>query len=98
MKLTILRISKEEIDSYSINNQASIHITVDEKIFDRTTAIKEMGVSTYDAMHIACAEKAQADILLSTDNKLVNKASRYKDSLFVKVRNPLIWIQEELES
>ncbi len=82
----------------SINNQASIHITVDEEIFDRTAAIKEMGFSTYDAMHIACAEKAQADIFLSTDNKLVNKASRYKDTILIKVRNPLTWIQEEIES
>ncbi len=82
----------------SINDRAKTHITVDEGIFNRTTVIKEMGFTTYDAMHIACAETAQVDIFLSTDKGLVNRASRNESDLLVKIENPLIWIQEEFES
>ena len=79
----------------SINDRAKTHITVDEAIFNRTTIIKEMGFTTYDAMHIACAETAQIDMFLSTDKGIVNRASRNKNDLLVKIMNPLNWIQEE---
>ncbi len=79
----------------SINDRAKTHITVDEAIFNRTTIIKEMGFTTYDAMHIACAETAQIDIFLSTDKGIINRASRNKNDLLVKIMNPLNWIQEE---
>lgn len=54
-----------------------------------------MGFTTYDAMHIACAETAQVDIFLSTDKGIVNRASRNMNDLLVKIMNPLNWIQEE---
>ena len=79
----------------SINNRAQIHVTVDEKIFDRGLIIQQMGFTTYDAMHIACAEAAQVDIFLSTDNKLTKRALKNKDKLFVVIENQLAWIQEE---
>jgi len=79
----------------SINDRAKTYITVDEEIFNRTTVIKEMGFTTYDAMHIACAETAQVDIFLSTDKGIVNRAARNKNDLLVKIMNPLNWIQEE---
>ena len=79
----------------SINDRAKTHITVGEEIFNRTTVIKEMGFTTYDAMHIACAETAQVDIFLSTDKGIVNRASRNMNDLLVKIMNPLNWIQEE---
>ena len=80
----------------SINNRVEIYVTVDKRIFDRSSVIKEIGFTTYDAMHIACAEFAQVDVFLSTDDKLVNLALKNKDQLLVAVRNPLLWLQEEL--
>ena len=79
----------------SINNTAQVYVTVDEKIFIRGSIIQEMGFTAFDAMHIACAEAAQVDIFLSTDNKLTKRALRNKDKLFVAIENPLTWIQEE---
>ena len=76
-------------------NSAQIHVTVDETIFKRGIVIQEMGFTTYDAMHIACAESVQADIFLSTDKKLTNNAERYRCKLLVAIENPLTWIQEE---
>ncbi len=79
----------------SINNAAQIYVTVDEKILNRGSIIQEMGFTTYDAMHIACAEAAQADIFLSTDKKLTKRALKNTNKLLITVKNPLIWIQEE---
>ena len=79
----------------SINDSAQIYVTVDETIFKRGIVIQEMGFTTYDAMHIACAESVQADIFLSTDKKLTNKAVRNRSKLLVAIENPLTWIQEE---
>ncbi len=79
----------------SINGSAQIYVTVDERIFKRGIVIQEMGFTTYDAMHIACAESVQADIFLSTDKKLTNKAVRNRSKLLVAIENPLTWIQEE---
>jgi predicted nucleic acid-binding protein len=79
----------------SINNSAQSYVVVDKTIFERGAVIQEMGFTTYDAMHIACAESVQVDIFLSTDKKLINRALRNKSKLFVAIENPLAWIQEE---
>ena len=79
----------------SINNSAQSYVVVDKTIFERGVVIQEMGFTTYDAMHIACAESVQVDIFLSTDKKLINRALRNKSKLFVAIENPLAWIQEE---
>jgi predicted nucleic acid-binding protein len=82
----------------SINDRAQTYITVNEDILKRTEIIKEMNFTTYDAMHIACAEVAKVDIFLSTDKGLINKALANKNELKVKIDNPLSWIQEEFKS
>ncbi len=82
----------------SINDRAQTYITVNEDILKRTVIIKEMNFTTYDAMHIACAEVAKVDIFLSTDKGLINKALANKNELKVKIDNPLSWIQEEFKS
>ena len=82
----------------SINDRAQTYITVNEDILKRTEIIKEMNFTTYDAMHIACAEVAKVDIFLSTDKGLINKALANKNELKVNIDNPLSWIQEEFKS
>ena len=82
----------------SINDRAQIYITVNQEILKRTMEIEEMSFTTYDAMHIACAEVARVDIFLSTDKGLINKAKKHKSNLRVTIDNPLSWIQEEFKS
>lgn len=60
----------------------------------RTIQLVKFGFSFYDAAHIASAEKSQADILLSTDDRLVKLAKRLVDAIIVKVENPLKWLTE----
>ncbi|KAF3982389.1 MAG: type II toxin-antitoxin system VapC family toxin [Methylococcales symbiont of Hymedesmia sp. n. MRB-2018] len=79
----------------SINNSAQSYVVVDKTIFERGAVIQEMGFTTYDAMHIACAESVQVDIFLSTDKKLINRGLKNKNKLFIAIDNPLAWIQKE---
>jgi len=46
---------------------------------------------------VACAEKAGADVLLTTDDGLLNKTARHRKALKVKVENPLRWVMEVLK-
>ena len=48
----------------------------------------------YDALHIACAESGEADILLTTDDRMLRLAKRHRTQLRVHVENPYTWLQE----
>jgi hypothetical protein len=61
----------------------------------RANSLAAMGFGAYDALHIACAEAASADVLLSTDRKLVGRAERLREHLRVSVRNPVLWVEEK---
>ena len=82
----------------AINDRAQTYISINDEILKRTVEIKEMKFTTYDAMHIACAETAEVDIFLSTDKGLINKAKTNKSALRVNIDNPLSWIQEEFKA
>lgn len=44
-------------------------------------------IRTFDSLHIAAAEEAKADVMLTTDDKLERMAERLE--LKVRVMNPL---------
>jgi len=69
------------------------YITIDEDVVRRAFELKKSGFKQFDALHIACAEKGKADVLLSTDDNLTKKAAQ-NDSLKIKIENPLIWVME----
>ncbi len=48
----------------------------------------------FDAVHLACAESGNADVFLSTDDRLLKRAKRLSKKIRVKVMNPLDWLQE----
>lgn len=54
----------------------------------------QLGIRSYDALHIACAEIGGADVFLSTDDKLVKAAKRNSKATNIRVENPLNWLQE----
>ena len=66
-------------------------ITVDHGILNRAREIAMLGCKTFDALHIACAESAQADIFLTTDDRLLRKVQANSSLLRVQVANPLQW-------
>ncbi len=72
----------------------SLQIEDDDLV--RAKQLKEIGFKSFDSMHIACAERGNVEILLTTDDKLLKLAERSKDVLNVKVSNPLTWLTERL--
>ena len=67
---------------------------VDTSIEKRAKEIQKLTVKAYDALHIACAEKSKVDIFLTTDDSLLNKVSRNRHALKVRLENPLKWLTE----
>ena len=60
----------------------------------RSEALESLGFKHYDALHIACAESGGADVLLTTDDRMVRLAKRHSTQLQVPVENPYTWLQK----
>lgn len=60
----------------------------------RSEALELLGFKHYDALHIACAESGGADVLLTTDDRMLRLAKRYHAELRVRIENPYTWLQE----
>jgi predicted nucleic acid-binding protein len=59
----------------------------------RARALQAQGLKSMDSYHLACAEAALADFLLTTDIRFVNAYDRLNFS-FVKVMNPITFLPE----
>jgi predicted nucleic acid-binding protein len=66
-----------------------------EELMRRGDALEALGFGAYDALHIACAEAAEVDVLFTTDDRLLKRARRLEHELSVSVMNPLTWVQEQ---
>jgi predicted nucleic acid-binding protein len=73
---------------------AVITINIDEEVDSRSQQLEELGFGLYDSFHIACAEVAQADVLLSTDDRLLKNSLRHQGLLKVSVDNPVTWLMK----
>jgi predicted nucleic acid-binding protein len=62
----------------------------------RAVMLMAMGFKPLDALHVACAESAGVDVLLTTDDRLLRTASRRARDLKVPVANPLSWLEEQI--
>lgn len=60
----------------------------------RGRELESMGFGAFDALHIACAESAGAEVLLTTDDSLRIRASREAKKLAVDIENPAKWYAE----
>lgn len=75
---------------------ASESIEVDDVIASRAANLEIAGYGAYDALHLACAEAARVNVLLTTDDGFVRRASRRDGGPLVAVLNPLSWSKENL--
>ncbi len=71
---------------------AAITINIDEDVDFRSQQLENLGFGLYDSFHIACAEVAQADILLSTDDRLLKNSVRHQGLLKISLNNPVTWL------
>lgn len=67
---------------------ARFHISQKPAIEERAQALAAWSLQGYDALHVAAAEAADCDFLLTTDDKFIRRAARADDSIRVKVLNP----------
>ena len=69
-------------------------IRLSEATFQRAAELEAFGFKPADAVHVAAAEQAKVDVLLSCDDRLCRLAQRYRRDLQVEVTNPVDWLKE----
>jgi len=70
-------------------NRAVVDIDPEEGILIQAKEFRKMNVKEKDALHIACALKAQCVYFLTTDRKILNK-----DISAIQIMNPLDFIRQ----
>ena len=76
---------------------ARVKQVVSEAVQTRAEELERLGFTALDALHIACAEAGGADVLLTTDDRMLAKAKELQDSLRVRIENPILWLMEVKE-
>jgi predicted nucleic acid-binding protein len=66
-------------------------VLLEQDEITRTEQLQQLGFHPEDAQHLACAEKAQVDVFLTTDRRLLNRALHLSHDLNVHVQNPKVW-------
>ena len=66
-------------------------VILDEAIENRVTELIPLGFKPFDATHLACAEAAEVDVFLTTDDRLLKRAAKLSNLINVMVRNPANW-------
>ncbi len=69
-------------------------VKLDDRIVSRARELHKAGFSGFDALHLSCAESAQVDIFLTTDDRLVRRANRKPAKLAIRVLNPVSFLEE----
>ena len=72
------------------------NIEIGESEIERARNLQKKGFQLFDALHIAFAESAKADVFLSTDDRLLKLAKRLSNDLKIRVENPLVWVTENI--
>lgn len=78
----------------TILSVAKIKVVSSQFIEQRSVELQKLGFSGYDATHIASAERSNADIFLTTDDRLIRKAHKNTNFINVKIDNPVQWLIE----
>ncbi|MFP5273255.1 PIN domain-containing protein [Coleofasciculus sp.] len=60
---------------------ATVTQEINENIDLRSQQLERFGLGLYDSFHLACAEATQADIFLSTDDRLLKNPIRHQEAL-----------------
>ena len=69
--------------------KTKITVSVDENIKERAAFFMGWGIKALDALHVACAERAGATVLLTTDDTLINIMNHHSDTISIRIVNPV---------
>jgi predicted nucleic acid-binding protein len=72
----------------AILSKARKHFKIDDVVVQRTRHFMSIGIHDLDALHLALAEKAQADYFCTCDDRLLRRAQRIEE-LRVEVISPI---------
>jgi len=64
------------------------------EVTDRARFLNSLGYGKFDALHLAIAENAEVDFLLTTDDRFLRQARRGLGVPLIRVANPLDYVQE----
>lgn len=81
----------------SLLTLASQKIVLNDKIKLRAKQLEQINITSYDALHLACAEE-YATVFLTTDDKLLRRALKNAGKIQIEVQNPVIWLMEVTKS
>ena len=90
-RMTDLVNKQKVLELYS---STTIYVEINDEIINRAKAFHELNIKPFDALHLASAEYAKADIFLTTDKRFINRAA--KSDAKIKISNPAIWLTEVL--
>jgi len=79
---------------WSLESRATDSIDLTDTILQHAEAIQTLRFTSYVALHLAFASSVNADVFLSTDDKLLKRAKRYPEEIKIMAANPLAWLQE----
>jgi len=77
---------------HTLYSSATEYINIMPDVVERARQFQKSGIKYFDSLHLALAEKAEADILLTTDDQFFIAAQRTDAK--VKVTNPAKWFIE----
>jgi predicted nucleic acid-binding protein len=73
--------------------RAVANVGISEQVSTRAQTLTEAGFGTLDAAHVACAEAAACDSLLTCDDRLLRAARRVH--LAMRIQNPVDYLEEQ---
>ena len=74
-------------------SSSTVSVELNNEIISRAKEFQySVGIKSFDALHLASAEYSGADILLTTDNRFINRAA--ESNAKIRVANPVIWLME----
>jgi predicted nucleic acid-binding protein len=81
-------------NAYGLYELHSKYIGLNDTIYEKAKDLAGLEFGNYDALHIATAEFAEADVFITTDDELIKLAKANKNKIKIKVENPANWIME----
>jgi predicted nucleic acid-binding protein len=79
----------EVIAVYSVYRN---YLPMDVRVEKRSLELRLLGLDEFDSLHLALAETFSQDVLLTTDDDFIKKATRIKTN--IPVKNPRAWLME----
>jgi predicted nucleic acid-binding protein len=77
----------------NLTDLAKEHVTITKAVSKRYHEFVEFGIDSADALHLACAESADA-VLLTTDDEIIKIIKRHGNQITIEVKNPVEWLME----